>query len=728
MLLKAKTKALFIKGLGSVPRKPSLSSYFSLLPPLLLTITMFCAGLAHGAVNAATDTPEVRVGSELEFPPYAFVDESGRPAGFSVDLIKAVSEVMGLSIKISTGSWDTVWNDLVAGRLDVLPIVAKSPERQRLVDFSLPHTETYDAFFVRQGNPQIQNLEAARGKQIVVMRSDAAHHALLERNFQDRLILVETIPAGLSLIASGKHDAFLCSKLIGTMVIKEHGLTNLEAGPPIPDYKRVFSFAVKKGDVELLEKLNQGLLIIKTNREYDQIYEKWLTADDPWRKLEKYLWPAIFIVIAIALIAGFWLVMLQLLVKKRTRQLSESNEMLHLAQEGLEERVAQRTAELANANVALQSEITERKLAEKGLRESEARFRSLFENMTEGVALHEMLCDDQGRAVDYRIVSTNPGFEKHTGLKPEQIQGQLASIAYGTGAAPYLEEYAQVAQTGQAYAFEIFFPPMQRHFRISVTSPKQGQFVTVFEDVTERRQAEEALQRLNAELEFSNREMEAFSYSVSHDLKAPIRAIQGFSRMLAGKHASQLDKEGLRLLEVIVNNTQIMSNLIDDLLALSRLGRQQIRKSSIDLAAMARQVFEQLQEQEQEKDLRLTIQDLPKAWGDYSLINQVMMNLLGNAIKFIKAKERAIIEVGGYIQGQETIYYVKDNGIGFDERYADKLFGVFQRLHRGPEYEGTGVGLSIVQRIIQRHGGRVWAEGMVGEGATFYFALPKNDD
>ena len=134
------------------------------------------------------------------------------------------------------------------------------------------------------------------------------------------------------------------------------------------------------------------------------------------------------------------------------------------------------------------------------------------------------------------------------------------------------------------------------------------------------------------------------------------------------------------------------------------------------------------QEQEQEKDLQLTVQDLPKAWGDYSLINQVMMNLLGNAIKFIKAKEIAIIEVGGYIQGQETIYYVKDNGIGFDERYADKLFGVFQRLHLGPEYEGTGVGLSIVQRIIQRHGGRVWAEGKVGEGATFYFALPKNED
>ncbi len=352
---------------------------------LMIVVLLFAGCLGSPTCVAASEPPELRVGSEIDFPPYAVVDENGRPAGFSVDLIQAVADVMGLSIRITTGPWDTVWSALVAGQLDVLPIVAKLPERRPLVDFSLPHTETYDAFFVRNGTPPIQDIEGAKGKEIVVMRSDAAHHALLERNFQGRLIPVGTIPEGLSLISSGKHHAFLCSKLIGTMSIDAHGLEGLNAGPPIPDYKRVFSFAVKKGDNELLERLNQGLLIIKTSGEYDRIYEKWLIADDPWRNLKKYLLPAIAIVSAMALIVGIWLVMLQLLVRKRTHELAESNEMLRLAQEGLEERVALRTAELAQANAALQAEITERKQAEESLRQRTLELQQLTQTLEQRV-------------------------------------------------------------------------------------------------------------------------------------------------------------------------------------------------------------------------------------------------------------------------------------------------------------------------------------------------------
>ena len=228
-----------------------------------------------------------------------------------------------------------------------------------------------------------------------------------------------------------------------------------------------------------------------------------------------------------------------------------------------------------------------------------------------------------------------------------------------------------------------------------------------------------------AELEATNQELESFSYSVAHDLKTPIRAIEGYSRMLTGEHADKLDAEALRLLKVICTNTRIMAQLIDDLLGLSRLTRQPMRKIDIHVGNMATQVFERLKSQASGRNLQLTVNHLPTAYADHSLLYQVMMNILGNAIKYTKSRETAIIEVGGHTDGNENIYYVKDNGIGFDERYANNLFGPFQRLHGLEEYEGTGIGLAIVQRIIQKHGGRVWAEGKVDTGATFYFALPK---
>jgi len=227
-------------------------------------------------------------------------------------------------------------------------------------------------------------------------------------------------------------------------------------------------------------------------------------------------------------------------------------------------------------------------------------------------------------------------------------------------------------------------------------------------------------------LEGTNAELESFSYSVSHDLRAPLRAIHGFARILLEDHNAQLEPEAQRLLGVIDQNTRRMGQLIDDLLAFSRLGRTDLSTGPVDMQELAQIVADEVQRGDtgRQGSLEIRIDPLPRARGDRGLLRQVMSNLLQNAAKFTRDRPSARIEVGSQPDSGETVYFVKDNGAGFDARYADKLFGVFQRLHSTEQFDGTGVGLAIVKRIVQRHGGRVWAEGTVNQGATFYFSLP----
>lgn len=246
-------------------------------------------------------------------------------------------------------------------------------------------------------------------------------------------------------------------------------------------------------------------------------------------------------------------------------------------------------------------------------------------------------------------------------------------------------------------------------------------------DHTERQRAERALQASQARLEAANRELEAFAYSVSHDLRAPLRAIDGFSRILQEEYADRLDAEGRRLLDIVRSNAQRMDRLIADLLALSRVARTELLTTRLDMAALAQAVYDEIAPPDVQAKFTFTVAPLPVADGDATLLRQVWSNLLSNAIKYTLPKAVRRIEVGGYRQGDEHVYFVKDTGVGFNPAYTHKLFGVFQRLHRAEDFEGTGVGLAIVQRIIARHHGRVWAEGRVDEGAIFYFALPQRE-
>jgi len=262
----------------------------------------------------------------------------------------------------------------------------------------------------------------------------------------------------------------------------------------------------------------------------------------------------------------------------------------------------------------------------------------------------------------------------------------------------------------------------------------QGVF-SAARDITERKKTEEALLALKndlenrvhlrtAELEVANKELEAFAYSVSHDLRAPLRAIDGFSRKVVVTYGDLLGDEGRRQLQVVRDNAQKMGNLIDDLLAFSRMGRREMAGQPLDMDAMVKGVVDELRAAEPQRAIEFAFSHLPRAWGDAAMLRQVWVNLLANAIKFSRQRSIAHIEIGGGIEGDEVHYWVKDDGAGFDMRYADKLFGVFQRLHRQDEFEGTGVGLAIAQRILARHCGRIWGEGKPDAGAIFHIAFP----
>jgi signal transduction histidine kinase len=255
-----------------------------------------------------------------------------------------------------------------------------------------------------------------------------------------------------------------------------------------------------------------------------------------------------------------------------------------------------------------------------------------------------------------------------------------------------------------------------------------GERERVKEDGLIKARLEERVAERTAQLEAANRELESFSYSIAHDLRSPLRAIDGFSRILLDEHSGHLPAEAQRQLGVVRSNAQKMGRLIDDLLGFARLARQPVKKSVVDMPALVRACLDELSEERKGRAVSVSVAELPSAIADAAMLKQIWLNLISNALKYTRARPDASVQIGFQRAGEEIAYYVSDNGVGFDMEYVDKLFGVFQRLHRAEDYEGTGVGLAIVAQIVQRHGGRVWTHAEPGRGATFYFTLGAQDD
>lgn len=695
----------------------------------------------------------VLLGAEPDYPPYCLLDENGKPVGFAVDLFRAAAEAVHLNVKVKLGPWVTLKKDLAEGAIEALPIVGRTPEREALYDFTIPYIQLHGAIFVRRDNPDIQSLADLKDKEILVMKGDVADEFVRRERISDRIYTTTTFDEAFTKLAAGEGDAVITQRIIGLKIMERLKLqTVVPLKVPLPEFRQEFCFAVQKGNEDLLAHLNEGLSIVMANGTYKAIHQKWFgpAFQEHFTKadlLRVILWIFVPLLVVLSLL---WIVLLRKEVGKRTRHLNEE---------------------------IIEHKKTWRELQEQQsrLKESEEQIRLLLNSTAEGIYGTDtrgnctFINQSALKALGYEDRSQVIGRNMHKLIhhtKPDGSYYETAACdirrAFSSGTGIHNEDDVFWRADGSCFPTEFFSYPIHKNEEIV------GLVVT-FWDITERKRSEKELLALKAnleievaqrtaeleekvqkldksqrallymvedlnqvskevneerrKLELSNKELDAFTYSVSHDLRAPLRAINGYSDFLLEDYAYKLDDEGKRFLRVIQNNASKMDRLITDMLNLSRISRAEMRMSKVDMGKVARSIFQELASREEQEQFVLEISTMPEVACDYSLIKQVWQNLIGNALKYSEKSEIKKIEIGSWEEEGKQVFFIRDYGAGFNPKYQDKLFGVFQRLHTEEEFKGTGVGLAIVQRIVSRHGGQVWAKSELQEGATFYFSL-----
>ena len=565
---------------------------------------------------------KITIASEPDYPPYCMIDKDGHPSGFSLDLFKAAAGVVGLEVNINIGIWSKIRQDLVDGKIDALPMVGRTPEREKLFDFTLPYLSLHGAVFVREGTSGINSLDDLKTKEIVVMKGDNAEEYVRRDKISNHIFTTNTFEEAFKELAAGKYDAVITQRVMGIELLKKAGIESVKPlNMQLPKFRQDFCFAVQKGNTKLLNRLNEGLSIVIANKTYEEIRLKWFGPAIKEKIAGKDILKIIFyaIIPILIIISGIAIIVLRKEVKRQTGNLMK--------------------------------EVAERKNTEQALRENEAELRNL------------------------------------SGKLEDQVAGRTAELQ---------EKVKKLAKSQQAMLYMV-------------------------EDLN---QITAELKEKRHQLEVSNKELEAFSYSVSHDLRAPLRSINGFSQALLDYYEAGLDDKGKDYLARVCKAAQNMGRLIDDMLKLSRVSRAEFRHQEIDLSALVASICEEYRKSNPERAVETVIQGGITAHGDLQLMKIALVNLIDNALKFTGKNEHGRIEFGATDLGGEKVFFVRDNGVGFNMTYVEKLFGAFQRLHSVEEFPGTGIGLATVKRIINRHGGHVRAESELQKGATFYFTLP----
>ncbi|MGZ4981525.1 MAG: transporter substrate-binding domain-containing protein, partial [Methylobacter sp.] len=696
------------------------------------TLLLFWAMLTCSSlVNA--EPPPLRVGSRIGFPPYTDVDAQGQSAGFAVELFTKVAAVMDTSVTFYPDEQDIIWRNLKEGKIDALPLVARTPEREKQAEFTRPHTIGYDSFFVRKGTPDLHFIEQARTMSIIVVRSDAAHEALVNRGFTSQLAIVDDLADGFRLLASGQHDALLAPMLQGNAIIHNLGLDKIVVpGPLLKEYRREFCFAVRKGNTELRDRLDQGLAIVKANGEYDRLYRKWLGLYDAPTFPVKYVTWAALAATSLFGLMGLWNWQLRRQVALRTAELAQAYTSVHAERQRLhdvlqslpvyvvllrqdyqvafanhffEQRYGKangrpcyeylfnrsepcevcETFKVFRCNQALDwkwtgpddrdyeihdfpftdidgspmvmevgIDVTEMNRAKKALREANA---SLEQRVAERTAELEAARQEAEHArdllqttmdnapalmsyidVECRYQRINKNYELWLGYSDEQICGRHMRDVIGAVAWQAITPYIQRVLAGEQVTFEFYASyledgPRWFHGTYSPDFDPEGQvrgFVGHVLDITDQKQAEDALKE-------ADRRKDEFLAMLAHELRNPLAPISNAIHIMKLPNLDETQLSWCR--DVISRQVEHMVRLVDDLLDVSRIsrGKIELKKETLEISAIVQRAVEASQPLIDGHRHKFTVHLPPEPLyvkGDPVRLSQVISNLLNNAAKY----------------------------------------------------------------------------------------------
>ena len=683
---------------------------------------------------------EILVGSEFDYAPYALVTNDGKADGFTVDLMKAVCEVMGIKVEFKVGPWNEVRGALETGDVEALPLVSYSAEREKVFDFTTPHTVSYAAIFKRKDSPNIDSIDELRGKSIITMRSDATHDWLLENQFSENYVLTKTMTEALQLLASGKHDYALAPRLVGLLTAKKLKLSNLDVtGPRIDVYGRGYGFAVKEGDFALLAQLNQGLAIVRETGRYDELYEKWFGIVDPKglsdEDIQKYVTWAIGAFLTFMGISLAWSLSLRRKVEHRTLSLKEE----------ISERKKAEKALFAHH----QSLIRLQGLTSSTDMSFDEKAQALLElgteifNMPLGIISH---IQNQTYTAQYIFgpewaPKPNSAFELGNTYCFHTLNANAPTAFDNAGKSKIsdhpcylnfgLESYigVKIEVNGELYGTLNFSNP-----EVHPTKFSNAEFVLIqlladwVGSELSRQHNERVIIQAKLDAENANRSKSEFLSSMSHELRTPLNSILGFAQILELDETSPLSAKHKDEAHQIIKGGEHLLDLINDVLNLAAIeaGQLELDITTVKVQKILNDCLHMIEGTTFKLEVTVKADSFANTivMADPIRLKQVFFNLLSNAVKYNRK--------GGTVHITNTItedglqrISIKDTGIGIAKEKQSDMFKPFTRLGaENSNIEGSGIGLTITEHLLEAMGGRVGFESTENIGSTFWIDLP----